>query len=167
MFKFNKIIGIVSDTNVENITNVTGNRRNIKTDNHSNLNFYIDDKNYTLSFMKSKIIDDKDKIKLLYVNLPFGRNEVLTIKNLTKNRNDFNSRFLKIFFTIISLCIPTFFLILIFFLMCSSEDISKFFTILLFLFIVSLLFIMFIMAYSLFFMKKNKKWLLEDDFKEK
>ncbi len=167
MFKFNKTIGIVSDTNIENITNVTGNRRNIKTDNHSNLNFYIDDKNYTLSFMKSKIIDDKDKIKLLYVNLPFGRNEVLTIRNLTKNRNDFNSRFLKIFFTIISLCIPTFFLILIFFLMCSSEDISKFFIILLFLSIVSLLLIMFFMAYSLFFMKKNKKWLLEDDFKEK
>lgn len=92
MFKFDKAIGIVSDTNIENITNVTGNRGNIKTDNHSNLNFYIDDKNYTLSFMKSKIIDDKDKIKLLYVNLPFGRNEVLTIKNLTKNRNDFSSR---------------------------------------------------------------------------
>ena len=163
MFKFKKTIGIVSDTNIEDIKNITGNRRKIKTDNHSNLNFYIDDKNYTLSFMKSKIIDDEDKIKLLYVNLPFGRNEVLTIKNLTKNRDDFSSRLALIsayaFYMFLGMAI---FFIFAFFI--SFGD--GIFIIIPILCILVFLISFIILTKSIIFMKKNKKWLLEDDFKE-
>lgn len=167
MFKFDLCSGVITDLEVYNITEINSSNKNISTSNYDKAKFKINDKKFILKYNENPL-KIGDKIKAIGLKRGKGKNSYLDIfafNNFTALDNNITRiSILHILFT--SLLFIVFFISGFFFIALLFESIMGAMIIgVLFFFPSAFFFIYFFLASKMLF--KNKKWLLEDDFKEK